>query len=176
MALEVLTGQRDVNIIKLVTIGSPLGLQEVQDQLDVPPRRKPFHVPTCVNRWDNFADPLDPVALDKRLASEFLLSPQSRDVPRLIVPIVDRMIVNAKTLRFRGFNPHSAVGYLAHPEVRKSIHESAHFDSMSRFVVASDVAEALGHDARHPVLIEVLEPGTRPWTNEGSSARTEKAR
>jgi subtilisin family serine protease len=30
---------------------------------------------------------------------------------------------------------------------------------MARFVVARDVAETLGHDVRHPVLIEVLEPG-----------------
>ena len=159
VALEVLSGKRDVNIVKLVTIGSPLGLQEVQDQLAVPPRRKPFQVPGSVERWDNFADPLDPVALDKRLASEFVVSPDSRDMPRLMVPIVDRIIVNTNTMRFRGFNPHSAVGYLSNPEVRKSIHESAHFDSMSRFVVARDVSEALGHDARHPVLIEVLEPG-----------------
>lgn len=158
VALEVLSAMPGLNVVKLVTIGSPLGVQEVQDQLDVRPGHKPFFVPTCVARWDNFADLLDPVALDKTLADEFSVSPQSHAVPRLVVPIVDRIVVNTHT-RLRGFNPHSAIGYLSHPDVRKSVYDSTHFDPMARFVVARDVAEALGHDARHPVLIEVLEPG-----------------
>ena len=55
-----------IEIPLLVTIGSPLGIQEVQDQV-----AKPLRVPTVVAAWRNFADPLDPVALDKRLAGEF---------------------------------------------------------------------------------------------------------
>jgi subtilisin family serine protease len=154
VALEVLAHAAHVNVSRLVTIGSPLGLQEVQDFLDVPPHRKPFHVPACVTRWDNFADPLDPVALDKALASEFVAGP---DGPA--VSISDQLVVNGRTGALRGFNPHSAVGYLSHPKVRRSVYEGANFDSMARFVVARDVAETLGHDVRHPVLIEVLEPG-----------------
>ncbi len=69
------------------------------------------------------------------------------------------MIVNSRTFRLRGFNPHSAAGYLAHPKVRRSVHDVTHFDSMARFVVARDVAEALAYDERHPVLIEMLEAG-----------------
>lgn len=159
VAVEVLAQTPGVNIVKLVTIGSPLGLQEVQDFLDLEPRRKPFFRPTCVARWDNFADPLDPVALDKGLASEFVIKPDGGGAIRLGKPIVDQLIVNSRTFRLRGFNPHSAAGYLAHPKVRRSVYDATHFDAMTRFVVARDVAEALAFDERHPVLIEVLEPG-----------------
>ena len=159
VAVEVLALVPKMKVVKVVTIGSPLGLQEVQDFLDVQPRKKPFYTPTCIERWDNFADPLDPVALDKALATEFTLAPGSANVPRLATPIRDHIVVNERTFAMRGFNPHSAAGYLSHPKVRGSVYESTNFDPLARFVVARDVAEALGRDERHPVLIEVLEPG-----------------
>ena len=159
VAVEVLAAVSRLNIVKLVTIGSPLGLQEVQDFLDAEPHRKPFHVPPCIERWDNFADPLDPVALDKGLATEFTVAPGRHNGLHLATPIRDYVVVNSGTLRLRGFNPHSAAGYLAHPKVRNSVYESTRFDAMARFVVARDVAESLARDERHPVLIEVLEPG-----------------
>ncbi len=159
VAVEVLAKTPGVNVVKLVTIGSPLGLQEVQDFLDLEPRRKPFFQPTCIERWHNFADPFDPVALDKGLAGEFVARPDPAGGPRLGKPIVDELIVNSRTFRLRGFNPHSAAGYLSHPKVRRSVYDATHFDTMTRFVVARDVAEALAYDDRHPVLIEVLEPG-----------------
>jgi hypothetical protein len=54
-----------------VTLGSPLGITEVQDAFRewVPDGVLPF--PKCVSRWVNVADPLDPVAFDKRLDGEF---------------------------------------------------------------------------------------------------------
>ena len=159
VAVEVLSRISNINVVKLVTIGSPLGLQEIQDYLDVPPRAKPFWAPRVVERWHNFTDPLDPVALDKRLAGEFVPHPRSEDDALDATVITDEIVVNERTLRLREFNPHSAVGYLSHPKVRRSVYESAHFDTMARFVVARDVAEVLGVDQRHPVLIEVLEPG-----------------
>lgn len=160
VAVEVLSAMTNISVVKLVTIGSPLGLQEVQDYLEVPPRSKPFWAPRVVERWHNFADPLDPVALDKRLAADFVVHPGSHDDVILdATPITDEIIVNERTFRLREFNPHSAVGYLSHPKVRRSVYESTHFDSMARFVVARDVAEVLGVEQRHPVLIEALEPG-----------------
>ena len=158
-AVEVLAQLPKITVTKLVTIGSPLGLQEVQDFLDVEPRKKPFYAPACIERWDNFADPLDPVALDKGLAAEFVTAPVTHASILLATPITDQLIVNDRTFRLRGFNPHSAAGYLSHPKVRRSVYESTNFDAMARFVVARDVAEALAIDERHPVLIEVLEPG-----------------
>jgi subtilisin family serine protease len=159
IAVEVLALVPKLNVVKMVTLGSPLGLQEVQDFLDLEPRRKPFYTPTCIQRWDNFADPLDPVALDKALVSEFTLAPGSSEAPRLITPIRDHIVVHDRTFALTAFNPHSAAGYLSHPKVRRSVYESTNFDPMARFVVARDVAEALAREERQPVLIEVLEPG-----------------
>lgn len=131
----------------LVTLGSPLGIREVQDFLDPPPR-----MPPVVRRWHNFADPLDPVAADKALAADF----RSTDTT-----VRDELVMNAQSRRFWGFNPHSAVGYLAHPGVRRVVNDAMRMDVMSRFVLARDVAERLGTPGqeRHSVLIEVLEPG-----------------
>jgi pimeloyl-ACP methyl ester carboxylesterase len=175
VTLEVLAETPDVNIVKLVTIGSPLGLQEVQDFLDLEPRRKPFFRPACIERWENFADPLDPVTLDKGLAGEFIFKPDATERLHPGRTIVDEMIVNSRTFRLRGFNPHSAAGYLAHPKVRRSVYDATNFDAMARFVVARDVAEALAYDERHPVLIEVLEPGY-PAIDETPAERSRRER
>lgn len=149
VAYEVLSalGQAAGNIEALVTIGSPLGIAEVQDWLDPDDRQ----VPEVVRRWHNFADPLDPVAMDKRLGSDF--DPSSK--------IQDELIINSHSRRVEDFNPHSAVGYLAHPGVRRVVHAAMRMDVMAPFVLARDVAERLDAppDQRHPVLIEVLEPG-----------------
>jgi len=173
VAVEVLAKIAGVEIAKLVTIGSPLGIQEVQDLLDLEPGAKPFYVPTCVDRWDNFSDPLDVVALDKGLGGEFVLSPTDRRMFKLQSPVVDHVILNTRTFRLRGFNPHSAAGYLANPKVRGSVYESTHFDALAKFVVARDVAEALAREDRQPVLIEVLEPGYAA-VDEGESQHLER--
>ncbi|MCU0775491.1 MAG: hypothetical protein MUC74_13630, partial [Ideonella sp.] len=143
------TGPLDLRAF--VTLGSPLGIREVQDFL-VPDRRE---APPAVPRWFNFADPLDPVAADKRLAGEF------RWVSDPARTIDDDLVMNRRTLALPGFNPHAALGYLAHPSVRRAVYGALHLDLMSRFVIARDVAERLAGDAeeRQPVLIEVLEPG-----------------
>ena len=149
VAYEVLSalGEAAANVEALVTIGSPLGIAEVQDWLEPDDRQVPGHL----RRWHNFADPLDPVAMDKRLGSDF--SPSSK--------IQDELIVNSHSRRVEGFNPHSAVGYLAHPAVRRVVHAAMRMDVMAPFVLARDVAERLDTPPaqRHPVLIEVLEPG-----------------
>ena len=155
IAYEVLSAAKAAGIAldALITIGSPLGVQEVQDFLD-PGNGS---IPKTVSRWHNFSDPLDPVALDKGLASDF------RALDGRSVRVQDEIIVNGQSRRLWGFNPHSAVGYLAHPVVRRIVNDAMRMDMMARFVIARDVAERLGAEAeeRHPVLIEVLEPGYR---------------
>ncbi len=135
----------------LVTIGSPLGIREVQDFLEPDARE----IPTLVTRWANFADPLDPVALDNGLASDFSARPPAT------TEIQDQVVVNSATRRLVGFNPHSAVGYLAHPNVRRVVADAMRMDVVGRFVIARDVAELLAMEDsfRQPVLIEALEPG-----------------
>lgn len=161
-AYEVLSalGAEAGKVEALVTIGSPLGIAEVQDWLEPDTRQVPANLP----RWHNFADPLDPVAADKRLASDF--RPAAR--------IQDELIVNSHSRRIEGFNPHSAVGYLAHPAVRRVVHAAMRMDVMAPFVLARDVAERLDAPPgeRHPVLVEVLEPG---WAALGESAEDMRA-
>ena len=111
-----------------------------------------------MTRWANFADPLDPVALDKGLANDFSAKPSAT------IEIQDEIIVSTATRRLVGFNPHSAVGYLAHPRVRRIVAETMRMDVVGRFVIARDVAEKLALDnpddpVRQPVLVEALEPG-----------------
>lgn len=170
VAIEVLAELgRKIKVVKLVTIGSPLGLQEVQDLLDVPPKKKPFHVPMGIEQWQNFADPLDPVALDKELRGEFM-RPKADPSEPLESFVTDALVINDGTRRLAGFNPHSAIGYLAHPKVRRAVYDAAQRDVMARFVVARDVAEGLAVQQRHPVMIELLEPGY--WAlNESSKDR-----
>ena len=156
VAYEVLSalGASAGKVEALVTLGSPLGIAEVQDWLEPDTRQ----VPAGVARWHNFADPLDPVAMDKRLAGDF----------KPAATIQDELIVNSHSRRIEGFNPHSAVGYLAHPAVRRAVHAAMRMDVMAPFVLARDVAERLDAppEQRLPVLVEVLEPG---WPALGES-------
>ncbi|MES2414510.1 MAG: S8 family serine peptidase [Pseudomonadota bacterium] len=154
IAYEVLSAMAEegITLDALITIGSPLGIQEIQDHLQPGYLEDgSLKVPAIVKRWHNFADPLDPVAMDKSLGSDF--------VPAGLIQ--DQLIVNNDTRFQWRFNPHSAVGYLAHPKVRRAVCDAARIDVLSRFVIARDVAERLdsASDERHPVLIEVLEPG-----------------
>jgi subtilisin family serine protease len=133
-----------------VTMGSPLGIQEVQDVLE--DFGGELIIPPNVLAWHNFADRLDPVAIDARLARDF----KPRDGRR----IIDHSIINERTADLRRFNPHSSLGYLSHRDVRTVVHHDSGFDSAGRFVVARDVAEEfVDPERRLPVLIEVLEPG-----------------
>jgi pimeloyl-ACP methyl ester carboxylesterase len=146
VTLEVLAELGDklgLDIAHLITIGSPLGIQEVQDFLSCP-----LAVPHCVRGWHNFADPLDPVALDKGIANDF----EREDL------ISDEVIMNTQVRNLEGFNPHSAAGYLSHPTVRRVVHDATRIDMHARFLVARDVAELLAVEERHPVLIEILVP------------------
>lgn len=105
-------------------------------------------VPEGVGQWLNFADPLDPVALDKGLGNDF--------APRHFIR--DRLVMNERT---PGGNPHSSLGYLSDPTVRREVTSDLHVDALNRFLVARDVAAGLGAapSERQPVLIEILQPG-----------------
>jgi hypothetical protein len=112
--LAALAGRSAVPVGCLVTIGSPLGIQEVQDFLSCPPR-----VPSGVEAWYNFADPFDPVALDKGLGDDF--QPGGF--------ITDRLVSNLQARRPAGFSPHAAAGYLGLPEVREVVYGATRFDT-----------------------------------------------
>jgi len=166
---------KDCAVSRFVTLGSPLGIQEVQDRLrgllELAPKT-PLPIPPGIERWDNFAARFDPVALDPVLADDY-------DAARPVLR--DHRIDNPYAWRIRGFNPHDSRGYLAHPDVRSVVYRAAGHDLTSRFVVARDVMErcarfpdADGQEAeRLPVLIEVLEPA---YPAAGESAAAMQAR
>lgn len=150
VAYEVLATLKaaDVNLTAFITLGSPLGVAEIQDLLEPADRR----IPAVVRRWHNFADPADPVALDPHLAADFHGGHTE---------IADELLIASDTRWLWGFSAHAAAGYLAQPQVRAVVTDAMRMDTMARFVVARDVAERLAAvpTARHPVLVELLEPG-----------------
>jgi hypothetical protein len=91
-----------------ITLGSPLGIDEVQDQI-----RKPLEVPLGVQQWLNYADGLDPVALDKRLANDFIPGDK----------VSDCRIQNAYRRDVSEGGPHAALGYLGNQLVHSAVRE-----------------------------------------------------
>lgn len=140
-----------IDVKLLLTIGSPLGLQEVQDQLS-----RPLRVPAGVESWQNFADLLDPVALDKGLAGDF--APEGF--------VRDAIVVNEDTLRLTGFNPHSSTGYLATERVRLAVRDAtrAFRNTLDHGrYIRRDVLRAMrDRSVRHPVLIELQDAAAFP--------------
>ncbi len=134
-----------------MTIGSPLGIQEVQDQLKKMTGQKRLAVPACVSRWVNVSDPLDPVALDHKLANDFKLGET--------VKVEDFVCRNPDSPR----HPHSGTGYLSLAQVRKPVADAVQaglFQPVSQFTISKDVAakmEAGDQCERHDVLIELVQ-------------------
>lgn len=128
----------------MVSIGSPLGLTEVQDQLKKILGKKKLPALRQVKRWINAADRLDPVALDATLENEY---------PN----VTDFRVDNPDSPR----HPHSATGYLRTEVVRQEVREAidvALFQPVGSFVIARDVCRDLENalnEERHAVLIEL---------------------
>ncbi len=153
VAYKVLTELRDAGIVVplFVTIGSPLGLTEVQDVLKGLLDVKKLAVPACVGAWLNVADPLDPVALDKRISREF--------APTRGVKIKDNPEFNKDT----PFHPHSGTGYLKTGPVRHAVKatvDTSLFQPVAPFTIARDASRELEDsrsEDRAEVLIELAE-------------------
>src|SRR5678815_5105239 len=134
-----------------VTVGSPLGITEVQDQIRSLTRQKSLRAPRCVKRWINVADAIDPVALDSTLAGE-IMGPTS---------IQDFTASNPDAPR----HPHSGSGYLRTEVVQTAVRnavETAAFQPIAPFVIARDMARRFENqpaEVRHKVLIELASSG-----------------
>jgi pimeloyl-ACP methyl ester carboxylesterase len=151
-------GQPDIfHILLFVTIGSPLGLAEVQDHL-----QKPLRIPKVVQQWQNFADLFDSVAADKKLSDDFTNGKQPSD----------QIVVNSDTVSISHFNPHSGTGYLSTSQVRQTVRDqmgAALITPITPFVIARDIAaEMADPTVRLSVLIELKDEGSDLQT-----ARTE---
>ncbi len=143
LALSLLP-EADVEVPLLVTIGSPLGLTEVRDELKKILGTQTLVSPRIVKKWINVADRLDPVALDAKLATDYS-------------GVTDFRVDNPDSPR----HPHSGSGYLRTDPVQKAVRDVidlAAFQPVGNFVIARDVARALensGAEDRHEVLIEL---------------------
>lgn len=93
----------------LVTVGSPLGIGNIQQRLRDGAGR-PNPVPKPLRAWSNFADRFDPVALEATLRDEF-------DPPKNFA--VDEGVNNAAR------NNHDLTGYLSVGIVRSTIAAAA---------------------------------------------------
>ncbi len=140
----------DCDVRLFVTIGSPLGLQEVQDELKKGGR---LAVPDCVDRWLNVAERLDPVALDADLADDF-----AKNAAGVGVEDVGGLGINPDWKS----NPHSGTGYLRIPEVRDAVRETAgaaFANVVGRSIVMKDLVGDLEDGTaadRHPALIQLV--------------------
>jgi len=145
--LKTLEPRSGVNVALLLTIGSPLGIAEVQQNI-VHPRQRPEST-AC---WFNFFDRLDPVALDQQLKPDY-----DPNAPNDI--FYDQTVINLDSLRLAGFNPHSSIGYLSTGDVHTAVRSllGISFASpVSKFIIARDLAANLADsNIRHPVLIEI---------------------
>lgn len=163
IAYDVLSGlnPQEYEIDLFVTIGSPLGLEEVQDQLKtITGQKRGLAVPAVVKRWINIADPLDPVCADKRLSGDYSATNG--------VAVEDFLEWNKDSPR----DPHSGTGYLQLSQVRGPVRDTidrALFQRIAPFTIARDLVskmESGAQEERHPVLIELCdqwEPGkSRP--------------
>ena len=146
--------QQDADVRLFVTIGSPLGMDEVQDVLKE--LTGPLRVPECVARWLNVAERLDPVAIDPELKSEYVRSARGVEVEDVGVRNPDWQT-----------NPHSSTGYLSTEPVRNSVRDTAgtaFTQVIARAVIVRDLVRDIenGHEEqRFPTLIQLTIPDAK---------------
>jgi subtilisin family serine protease len=142
----------DCDVRLFVTIGSPLGIQEVQDVLGklVPGK---LAVPECVDRWLNVAERLDPVALDADISNDYL--PNGKGVK------VDNVVGLQINPEWES-NPHSGTGYLSIDTVRSAVRDTAgpaFGNRVGRNILMKDLVADMEdgrREQRHPTLIQLV--------------------
>ncbi|MEX2264339.1 MAG: S8 family serine peptidase [Bryobacteraceae bacterium] len=145
---ELTKQQCDVRLF--VTIGSPLGLTEVKDQLRKWMGNGKLHTPTCVSRWVNVSDRLDPVAVDQDLHDDYEAAGG--------VAVEDFRVWNPDSPR----HPHSGTGYLSSSPVQEAVRRTAgnaFSQATGRAIIIKDLANDLEDGPktqRHEVLIQLV--------------------
>jgi pimeloyl-ACP methyl ester carboxylesterase len=143
----------DCDVRLFVTIGSPLGIQEVQDVLGTVGPGKPLAVPECVDRWLNVAERLDVVALDADISNDY--RPNSRGVG------VDNVVGLQINPEWQS-NPHSGTGYLSIDTVRQAVRDvagAAFANRVGRSILMKDLVDDMENgrrEQRHATLIQLV--------------------
>ena len=135
-----------------LTIGSPLGLTEVQDVFRSWVGGGQLRTPECVTRWVNVAEWLDPVAADHDISDDF--------DPAGAIENFDGFLLNPDSPR----HPHSGTGYLRSAPVRRAVGDvagNAFGQAVGKAVITKDLAEDLENafrGERHTALIQLTTP------------------
>ncbi len=116
-----------IEVAHFITIGSPLGLPHVRNEIieareyDGEDRPGRVRTPTIVSKsWHNYADPLDPVAADVHLRNDYRRNASG-------VRVVDDLVDNDYRApewphdKERKRNRHKSYGYLRTPELSKQV-------------------------------------------------------
>ena len=99
-----------------VTLGAPLGDNQVRKRLLGAKRTKTERFPTNVISWHNVAAEDDYTCHDNTLADDFKKMLDNR----LVSVVHDYRIYNL-AVRYGKSNPHSSVGYFIHPRIAKIV-------------------------------------------------------
>lgn len=98
------------NIVKFITLGSPLAVTEIRKTIQK--LKPPVRCPACVGSWFNAMDERDVVALYPLDTQSFPLNPT--------MPAIE----NKRDVRNKTQNRHGISGYLDDREVAKRIHDA----------------------------------------------------
>ncbi len=107
---------RGKNINTLVTLGSPLGDENVKDKLKGANATKQRKYPHNIGRWLNLAAEDDFISHDPSLANDYKKMLQLG----LTANIIDKEIYNM-AIRGSNSNPHHGAGYLIHPHMSRIV-------------------------------------------------------
>ena len=107
---------RDKRINTLMTLGSPLGDENVKSRLKGARSRSHRKYPHNIGRWVNFAAEDDYISHDATMANDFRKMLQLG----LTGSIADKHVYNM-AIRGDNSNPHHGTGYLIHPQVCREI-------------------------------------------------------
>lgn len=113
--------EHEARIKHFVTLGSPLGLSHVKQKIieerekEKRPQAAKLRTPSIVTKsWVNYADKLDPVALDSHLGDDYKENQHG-------VQVRDDLVSNDYTGSNIESNHHKSYGYLRTPELSEQI-------------------------------------------------------
>jgi hypothetical protein len=107
---------RNARVRLLVTLGSPLGDETVKSKLLGSGGSGRARYPTNVIHWVNISAEDDWVSHDNTLANDY------REMLKLkLLSRIDDHKIHNFTVRYGRSNPHSAIGYLIHPRLARTL-------------------------------------------------------
>ena len=104
--------RRDIQVDHFITIGSPLGLPHVKYKIWN--EYNLVRTPSIVQKWTNFSDRRDPVALDVHLSDDY--APNDYNVQ-----VKDDLVINTYKSPKGDPNYHKSYGYLRAPELSQAV-------------------------------------------------------